>query len=113
TNPNHLGAQFPTSCADCHTQSTWSPSTFNHDAQYFPIYSGKHKGEWDLCSDCHPNSGNYAVYTCTTSCHPQSSTNSKHNGVIGYQYLSSACLSCHPNGNGDKMINNNTIFRNN
>ncbi len=113
TNPNHLGAQFPTSCADCHTQSAWTPSTFDHDGQYFPIYSGKHKGEWDQCSDCHPNPGNYAVYTCTTSCHPQSATNGEHTGIIGYQYLSSACLSCHPTGNGDKMMNNDNLFRNN
>jgi hypothetical protein len=27
--------------------------------------------------------------------------------------LSSACLSCHPTGNGDKMMNNDNLFRNN
>jgi hypothetical protein len=111
-NPNHQAAQFPTTCADCHTQSTWNPSTFDHDGQYFPIYSGKHNGEWDLCSDCHPNSSNYAVYTCTTSCHSQTATNNEHNGVVGYQYLSSACLNCHPNGNGDKKMINSYIRSN-
>ncbi len=112
TNPNHATAQFPTTCADCHTQTAWSPSTFNHDGQYFPIYSGKHKGEWNSCSDCHQNPSNFAVYTCTTSCHPQNSTNSKHNGVNGYQYLSSACLNCHPNGSGGKRMEN-SIFKSN
>lgn len=111
-DPNHASAQFPTTCEDCHTQSVWVPSTFNHDGQYFPIYSGKHKGEWNTCSDCHTNSGNYAVYTCTTACHPQSSTNNEHQGVSGYSYSSTACLNCHPNGSGDKSINN-SIFRSN
>jgi len=111
-NPNHTSAQFPTTCADCHTQSTWTPATFNHDGQYFPIYSGKHKNEWDACSDCHSNASNYAVYTCTTSCHPQNSTNNEHNGVSGYLYLSSACLNCHPNGNGDKKVYFNDIRNN-
>lgn len=111
-NPAHAAAQFPTSCEDCHTQTAWTPSTFDHDGQYFPIYSGQHEGEWNTCSECHPNASNYAVFTCTTSCHPQNSTNNDHNGVSGYQYLSSACLSCHPNGEGDNMINK-TILRSN
>jgi hypothetical protein len=101
-NPNHAAAQFPTDCATCHTQNAWVPSTFDHDGQYFPIYSGNHNGEWDLCSDCHPNSSNFAVFTCTTSCHPQSSMNSQHQGISGYSYNSEACLSCHPNGSAGK-----------
>jgi hypothetical protein len=108
-NPNHIAAQFPATCADCHTQSAWTPATFNHDGQYFPIYTGKHKGEWNVCSDCHQNASNFSVFTCTTSCHPQNSMNNNHNGVSGYQYLSSACLNCHPNGNGDKMLYNNSL----
>jgi hypothetical protein len=109
-NPNHSTAQFPTACEDCHTQTAWVPSTFDHDAQYFPIYSGNHNGEWNTCSDCHPNASNYAEFTCTTSCHPQSSTNNDHQGVSGYSYNSAACLDCHPNGN-DQMIRK--LIRNN
>ncbi|MFZ4704955.1 MAG: hypothetical protein ACOYMF_03000 [Bacteroidales bacterium] len=108
TNPNHAAAQFPTTCADCHSQSAWTPSTFNHDGQYFPIYSGKHNGNWNSCADCHTNPSNYAVYTCTTSCHPQSSMNNQHQGVGGYQYVSSACLACHPTGNAGGAFNHNT-----
>ncbi len=112
TNPKHATAQFPVTCADCHSQSAWTPSTFNHDGQYFPIYSGKHKGKWNSCADCHTNPSNYVVYTCTTSCHPQSSMNSKHQGVSGYQYVSTACLNCHPNGSGGKMFDNSNFDRN-
>jgi hypothetical protein len=105
TSPPHAASQFPTSCTDCHSQTAWSPANWNHDGQYFPIYSGKHKNEWDACTDCHPNPANYAVFTCTTACHPQSSMNNKHQGVSGYSYTSTACLNCHPNGSGGKMMN--------
>ena len=98
TNPNHAAAGFPTDCASCHTQVAWAPSTFNHDGQYFPIYSGHHQGRWTLCSDCHPNASNFQVFTCTTSCHPQSSMDNAHQGISGYSYNSNACYNCHPTG---------------
>ncbi|MCX6305755.1 MAG: cytochrome c3 family protein [Bacteroidetes bacterium] len=103
-NPPHAASQFPTTCADCHTQTAWSPANWNHDGLYFPIYSGKHKNNWSTCSDCHTNPANYAVFTCTTSCHPQSSMNNKHQGISGYSYNSVACLSCHPQGNTPKLM---------
>ena len=110
-NPPHAASNFPTTCADCHSQNAWSPATWDHDGQYFPIYSGKHKNHWNSCTDCHPNPGNYAVFTCTTSCHPQSQMNNKHQGVSGYSYSSPACLNCHPTGNGGNMMIRN--IRNN
>ena len=60
TNPNHQVANFSTSCTECHTtQPDWQPAQFKqHDAQYFPIYSGAHKGEWDKCVDCHTDQSN-------------------------------------------------------
>ena len=105
TNPPHAASQFPTSCLDCHTQNGWTPATWDHDNLYFPIYSGEHEGEWDACSDCHPNPGNYALFTCTTACHPQSEMNNEHQGVSGYSYTSTACLNCHPDGGSSKMMN--------
>jgi len=97
TNPNHSSAQFPTNCVQCHSQSSWKPATFNHDGMYFPIYSGKHDNEWNSCSQCHTNPNNYSVFSCF-ACHPKNRTDNDHNGVNGYQYLSSACYSCHPDG---------------
>lgn len=113
TNPNHATAQFPTSCADCHSQTAWSPSTYNHDAQYFPIYSGKHKGEWTNCNECHTTAGNFAIFSCI-DCHEhnQSSMASEHQGVNNYAYNSIACFNCHPKGNAGKMMNSGT-YRNN
>ncbi len=104
TNPNHQAAGFPLACETCHTQNAWSPSTFDHDGLYFPIYSGNHQGRWNTCYDCHPNPGNFGIFTCTTACHPQSQMNSEHQGVSGYVYQSSACLSCHPDGGNQFKI---------
>ncbi len=99
TNPNHSAAHFPTDCVSCHTTNPgWTPATFDHDNQFFPIYSGKHKDEWNDCAECHTNPSNYSVFTCLT-CHNQSSTDKDHSEVNDYVYQSDACLQCHPDGN--------------
>ncbi len=97
-NPNHQAAQFPTDCVVCHTTNPdWTPATFNHDGQYFPIYSGKHRDKWNECIDCHTDPNNFSVLSCF-KCHGQSETDNDHSEVSGYTYDSNACLTCHPNG---------------
>jgi Cytochrome c7 and related cytochrome c len=96
-SPNHAASRFPTSCTDCHSQNAWRPSTWNHDTQHFPIYSGKHKGKWNNCTDCHNNAGNYAIFNCLT-CHKKPEMDDKHKGKNGYSYDSISCLNCHPRG---------------
>ena len=91
---------YPYNCEMCHTTNGWKPSSFNHDAQYFRIYSGKHsysKGRWRLCVDCHlsaPNS--FQSYSCTTNCHNnRTKLDTEHRNVPGYNYDNQACYSCH------------------
>ncbi|MDP3463575.1 MAG: hypothetical protein Q8S18_12355 [Bacteroidales bacterium] len=107
-DPPHLSAQFPTECLTCHNQTVWEPSTFNHDAQYFPIYTGEHQGEWDLCLDCHTNPSDYVVFSCI-DCHEhnQPETDEKHDGIVGYIYTSDACYACHPTGEGEGAFDHN------
>ena len=97
TNPNHKAASFPTDCASCHTTTTWSGATFNHDGSFFPIYSGKHKGRWSVCADCHTVPTNFKSFVCTT-CHLKNKMDSAHQGRSGYKYDSPTCYSCHPRG---------------
>ena len=106
-NPDHLALQFPTDCRQCHSESAWDPSTFNHDGMYFPIYSGKHNGVWNDCMECHDSPGNWAVFNCLT-CHQNPETDGQHNGVPGYTYNSPACLACHPTGDADIIFDHNT-----
>ena len=107
TDPNHMMAQFSTDCATCHSENAWQPSTFDHDGQYFPIYSGEHLGTWDACVDCHTNPDNYAEVSCI-ACHTNPETNEEHEGVPGYAYDNSACLACHPTGDADVVFDHNT-----
>ncbi len=110
SNPSHSAAQFPTNCNECHSQSSWTPATFDHDSKYFPIYSGKHKGEWNQCNECHTTQNNYSLFSCI-NCHEHNNkteVDSDHSGISGYAYQSNACYSCHPTGNeddgGDEII---------
>ena len=103
TDPNHRTAHFPTDCVLCHTTIQWPGARFEHDAQYFPIYSGRHRDKWSRCSDCHTNSNNYADFNCL-GCHPHSDkneTDGHHRGEPGYRYESRACYQCHPQGRAD------------
>ena len=95
----HAAQGYRTTCAGCHTVTAWSPSTFNHDTQAFPIYTGKHREAWTSCAQCHTVPSNILVFSCLT-CHVHSQTamDDKHKGRQGYAYDSNACLSCHPTG---------------
>jgi hypothetical protein len=93
TNPNHVAAGFPTTCGTCHTTTAWTGATFNHT--WFPI--PHHTAQ--LCSDCHTNPSNYAVFVCT-NCHTQAQTDPQHQGVQGYVWNSANCYACHKNAGG-------------
>lgn len=98
-DPDHGVARFSTTCTTCHTTSAWAGARFAHDADFFPIYSGKHAGRWTSCASCHTSSTSYAVFSCLT-CHEhnQIKMDDTHKERTGYRYESAACLSCHPRG---------------
>ena len=102
TDPNHTSVQFPVTCEDCHSTNAWKPSNWDHDSQYFPIYSGSHRGKWDTCTDCHENTSNYKQFECI-NCHEHNKTDMDriHSRRQNYEYTSIACYDCHPNGKGD------------
>lgn len=104
TNPKHPALSFSTACTTCHTTNPgWKPAKYpQHDAQSFPIYTGKHKGTWSDCTVCHNNSSNYSAFTCL-SCHEHNKTSmdNKHSGIRNYSYNSTSCLACHPTGRSD------------
>lgn len=109
TNPNHQSVSFPTTCVDCHSTAAWQPATFNHDNQYFPIYSGTHQDKWTQCSECHTTSNNYSLFSCI-ACHEhnRTDTDAKHQGVQGYNYNSADCFACHPQGRKEGAFNHVT-----
>jgi len=98
SDPRHSAAGFSQQCETCHTStSTWQGARYS--GHHFPIYSGAHSGF--ACSQCHLTNTNYDQFSCThCHAHNQSSMASKHSGVNNYQWLSSRCYACHPNGRG-------------
>jgi len=113
TDPNHASASFPLECETCHSMTAWEPSTFDHDGQSFPIYSGQHRGEWDDCSQCHVDANDFGVFTCFGGgCHNITEMNNEHcdgadcESCNGITYPQSGvtpedCYTCHPTGDED------------
>jgi hypothetical protein len=101
SNPNHRAAGFPTQCQSCHTTNAWRPASFDHDGAFFPINSGRHRGTWSSCQDCHVNPGNLRTFECINChAHNRNEMDDKHKEVGGYRYQSAACYQCHPRGQG-------------
>ena len=96
TNPNHIAAQFPTTCETCHKAAdlSWNQGRFTHT--WFPITSGRHAGI--ACSTCHTNPTNFTTFSCLTSCHGRTETDGHHKSISGYSYDSNRCYACHPTG---------------
>jgi hypothetical protein len=80
----HAGTEG-TSCENCHTTSSWKPSTFNHNNSAF-LLTGAHLNT--LCAKCHTTPGLFKgtpkdCYSCHASDDP-------HAGAFG-----TSCGSCH------------------
>ena len=89
---------FATDCADCHTVTAWTPSTFDHEPA-FPIRQGRHSGF--TCVYCHTGT-TFQDFTCLT-CHLRAETDPEHREVQRYVYNSPACYDCHPRGTGEDL----------
>jgi hypothetical protein len=80
SNPNHVSASFPQTCAQCHNTTSWSGASFNHNLTNFPL-TGMHTVPPRQCSDCHvANNYNLTTGACVT-CHLkdyQGTTNPNH-----------------------------------
>jgi hypothetical protein len=66
--PNHVAANYPTTCATCHTTwgtTAWLGAVFNHTFFRLPHPSS---GVAGVCSDCHTVSTNYKQFSCE-NCH--------------------------------------------
>lgn len=90
-NPNHVSNQFPHTCLTCHTQTAWTPSTFDHASTQFPL-TGAHAAQ--PCIECH-TSGNYnLIYTDCWQCH-SADFNSTTNPSHSTNQFSHDCTQCH------------------
>ena len=91
--PNHVTLNYPQTCLTCHNMNNWLGATFNHTWFRLPHNNAR-------CADCHINSANYVVFSCTQNCHSKASTDPNHRGVSGYSYGPTTCYNCHKGGGG-------------
>ncbi len=82
-NDVHKGT-LGSSCAACHTNSAWKPSTFNHANAAFKL-AGKHAQV--SCAGCHKDNNFKTTPTNCADCHHKDDV---HNGALG-----SSCATCH------------------
>ncbi len=89
-SPNHEAAHFARDCATCHTISTWSGATFDHNTTKFPL-TGKHQVA--TCAGCHADGVYAGRSTSCNSCHVadyQAAREPRHD--VGFP---TNCESCH------------------
>ncbi|RMD93664.1 MAG: hypothetical protein D6814_15355, partial [Calditrichaeota bacterium] len=97
-------------CYQCHP--TGEKGDFeDHDAQFFPIFSGTHNNKWDQCATCHTDVNNRKVFSCVT-CHEheQSVMDPKHQSITGYVFNSANCYQCHPTGEKSDFTDHDTQY---
>jgi hypothetical protein len=111
TSPDHRSSGFTTDCQTCHQMTAWTPAVMNDHDALFPIFSGVHNRVWDACAQCHINPSNNKIVNCL-SCHEHSQPlmDPTHQGMSGYSYTTSACLTCHPDGSAGSFISHDAVF---
>jgi hypothetical protein len=103
--PNHVTSGYPTTCASCHTTTSWLGATFNHNATGFPL-TGAHVTV--ACNLCHTTSNPPPTdcYSCHTADWNSTATlggsvpnHVAASQVAGTQFVTSACSTCHTTTN--------------
>jgi hypothetical protein len=102
TSIDHMAANFPLTCQQCHNSWRWSPAAFGDHDKCFSITRGPHAGI--RCLSCHTTITSVAVtgacMTNTAACtgcheHECARSDARHQGVMGYQCKDRKCYECH------------------
>jgi hypothetical protein len=91
TDPNHATNQFDHDCLKCHSQTAWTPATFDHNATGFPL-TGAHKTT--ACIACHPNNIFAGTLKDCWSCHETNYIQATDPNHATNQF-DHDCLKCH------------------
>ena len=91
SNPSHSELNFSTDCAECHSQSAWEPSNFDHNSIY--VLEGAHAAIANDCLECHSSGYTNTPNTCY-ACHTEA-YNSTSNPSHSESNFSTDCTDCH------------------
>jgi len=88
--PNHVQANFPTACAQCHTTTSWTTGVFDHATTGFQL-DGAHRTT--PCGACHVSGYEGTPRDCF-SCHraDYQATNAPVHSTAGFP---TTCQNCH------------------
>lgn len=125
TQPNHVAANYPTSCEQCHTTVAWTRATFSHAGvtrncaqchtlDYNQTTAPNHAaaGLPTTCQTCHttthwtPSTFNHSGFPLTGA-HASASCNQCHGGGV-YDGLPTSCVSCHQSDYNTTNMPNHT-----
>ncbi len=94
TNPNHVTANFPQTCEQCHDTTTWLNATFNHTQYRLPAHRGPHRSA-AACTDCHVNNNYNLTSTTCVSCHQTDYNNAVSPVPHAAAGFPTTCENCH------------------
>ena len=92
TNPAHASGGFPTTCAQCHSTTTWAGASFNHGAVTGFTLTGMHATL--ACTSCHVNGQFAGTPASCNGCHMTDfqGTNNPNHAAVGFP---TDCALCH------------------
>ncbi len=109
-NPNHVAANFPTTCETCHrpTDPQWRGTTFNHNAVFALV--GVHATQ--ACATCHKNNVYRGTPRDCVGCHLPNYNSAQNPNHVAANFPTT-CDTCHrptdPQWRG-ATFNHNAVF---
>lgn len=95
TDPNHVAANFPNDCVQCHTTNPgWMPALFDHE--FFPLTLGH---DIDDCTACHINNNYINTPTDCYACHQNDYAGSVNPNHVAANFPTD-CVVCHTTNPG-------------
>jgi hypothetical protein len=92
TNPNHVTQNFPQTCEQCHSTTSWLNATFNHNSTGFAL-TGSHTAPPRQCTDCHINNNYNLTSSACVGCHQTDYNNAT--TPVPHSGFPTTCESCH------------------
>jgi NMD protein affecting ribosome stability and mRNA decay len=91
--PDHVASNFPQTCEQCHSTTSWMGGTFDHATTGFAL-TGLHTVPPRACTDCHVNNNYSITNTACVSCHLTDFQGAKSPDHVASNF-SQTCQQCH------------------
>ena len=105
-SPNHEQFEFSVECETCHTQFSWVPSTFDHDASVtgFEVLGAHLALLPNDCGTCHQENQWSGIDDDCSECHRSDFNHTADPDHTAYGYPANICETCHSQDAWDPSI---------